>query len=465
MTDKQRKYKNRSEYINTQKVIVTIAQQKLAKGETLTEEENNSYQQALTILQEKGLLADQQKVTTVINKTSYDIELVSIAHTKPEPIRWLWPNYLAKGKVHILSGMAGTGKTTLAIGLAATVSTGGYFPDGEPCKTKGNIIIWSAEDDINDTLSPRILAAGADQYKVFCINCKVNPITFEKVPFDISQDIPLLNKQVKDIGGIDLFIIDPIVSAVRGDMHRANDVRYALQPLVDFAQHNNCAVLGITHFSKNTSGKNPLERVTGSQAFGALARIVLVAAKEKDGQTRVLAIAKSNIGQDNGGVHYHLEQVTLNNGINASKVVWGEVLEGNATDILNDLEQPEGDQRENNEPSEVLKELLIHGKMLLGDVKQLMKNNGFTDKQLRTARKKLGVKSIREGFSKEMKTYLALPQLCPNSPVMPTILMGKTDKKRQNWTDNTTKNTTNTYQEKNNNLINNDDDEGVYFDL
>lgn len=461
MTDKQPHYKNRKKLIHTQRFIVQIAQQKLANGEQLTEEENNSYQQALTSLKEKGI-ANSSPATS--NKPNYDIELISIANTKPEAVNWLWPNYLAKGKVHILSGMAGTGKTTLAIGLAAVISKAGRFPDGAICKNKGNVLIWSAEDDINDTLSPRIIAAGADQYSVFCIKCKLDPITKERIPFDVASDIPLLYKQVKDIGGIDLFIIDPIVSAVRGDMHKANDVRYALQPLVDFAMNTHCAVLGITHFSKNTNGRNPLERVTGSQAFGALARIVLVAAKEQDGHTRVLAIAKSNIGQDNGGIHYHLEQTTLEKGISASRVVWGEVIEGNANDILNSLEQPQADQRENNEPSEILTELLTNGRMLLDDVKHIMKNNGFTEKQLRTAREKLGIKSIREGFSKEMKTYLTLPQFCQNTPVMPTVFIGKTDKTGQNWPLTITNNTlTNTQELISHTII--DNDKGIDIDL
>lgn len=447
-------FKNRKERINTQRFIVQIAEQRLAKGETLTEEENNTYQQAIRILKDQGLLSEQQQQ----QQAASQVELINMATIKPEPIRWLWTNYLAKGKLHILGGMAGTGKTTLAISLAATISTGGLFPDKQQCKIKGNVLIWSAEDDIKDTLLPRIQAAGADSDQVFCIECKKNPITEEKIPFDIAQDIPLLYKQVEQIGGIDLFIVDPIVSAVRGDMHKANDVRYSLQPLVDFAQKVDCAVLGITHFSKNTGGRNPLERVTGSQAFGALARIVLVAAKEQDGHTRVLAIAKSNIGSDNGGVHYSLEQVTLDTDtdiINASRVLWGEVLEGNATDLLNDLEQPQGDLRENSEPSETLRRILSEGKMLSNEVKKIMKDNGHTDKQIRTARQKIGVIIDKLGFGKDLKTYWELPHKCPNSPYMPINIMGTYEQKGHLWTNKQLENIPTKLTSSNKNLTNN----------
>ena len=87
-------------------------------------------------------------------------------------------------------------------------------------------------------------------------------------------------------------------------------MRRALQPLIDFGEKHNCAVLGISHFSKGTGGKEPLERVTGSLAFGALARIVLVAAKITEGETtrRILCRTKSNIGLDHGGFEYDLNQ-------------------------------------------------------------------------------------------------------------------------------------------------------------
>jgi AAA domain len=111
-----------------------------------------------------------------------------------------------------------------------------------------------------------------------------------------------------------LLIVDPIVSAVTGDSHKGAEVRRALQPVVALAQCLGCAVLGITHFSTNTAGCDPTERITGSIAFAALARLVLVAAKvkvdEDDAQPRrVLVSAKSNIGPDDGGFSNSLDRV------------------------------------------------------------------------------------------------------------------------------------------------------------
>ncbi len=107
------------------------------------------------------------------------------------------------------------------------------------------------------------------------------------------------------------------------------------------------AVLGISHFSKGGQGSDPLQRVIGSVAFGALPRIVMVAAKVKseDGEpARVLARSKSNIGPDDGGFEYHLEQVEAMPGIEASRVLWGKSVDGSARELLTDPNADESNE-------------------------------------------------------------------------------------------------------------------------
>lgn len=264
------------------------------------------------------------------------------ADIKPLPISWLWPGWVPAGKLTILAGAAGTGKTTLALALAANLTAGGKWPDGTDCKGRGNVLIWSSEDVADDTLVPRLIASGADLARCHFIEGIAQD--GENVPFDPSQDIPDLRRAVEAIGGVSLLLIDPIVSAVAGDMHRANDVRRSLQAVVDFADAHGCAVIGITHFAKGGAGKAPQDRVIGSQAFGALARMVLVAAKEEGSGRRVMARAKSNIAQDDGGVGYSLELLTIPGGIEATRAVWDGVIDGTAREILGDVEHEECDE-------------------------------------------------------------------------------------------------------------------------
>jgi putative DNA primase/helicase len=251
---------------------------------------------------------------------------------------------MALGKLHILAGTPGQGKTTLAMAMAATVTGGGLFPDGSRSPA-GNVLIWSGEDDPADTLVPRLMACCGDPDKVFFITG--TKCGADTLPFDPARDIAKLYAAAQKIGGVKLLIVDPVVSAVAGDGHKNNDVRRALQPLVDLAAVCECAVLGITHFSKGGQGTDPTQRVSGSLAFTAVARVVMAASKikGKDGEdTRILVRTKSNIGPDGGGFNYRLEQTEALPGIQASRVLWGVSVDGTAQELLTDPNEEEGEE-------------------------------------------------------------------------------------------------------------------------
>lgn len=319
----------------------------------------------------------------------------------PEPIRWLWEHWLALAKLHILAGAPGQGKTTLALTMAATVTIGGCWPD----KTRsdvGNILIWSGEDDPADTLLPRLLAAGADRSRCFFIEgARTEDGAVQ--PFDPARDLSELLEAIKRIGGIRLLVIDPVVSAVTGDSHKNTEVRRALQPLVDLASACDCAVLGITHFAKGGQGSDPAQRVVGSVAFTAVARVVLVAAKVKsaeDGEdARILARSKSNIGPDNGGFSYHLEQCEPLPGIKASRIGWGGAVEGSARELLTDPDE-EGEEQitESSDLPMLLWAELSNGTAPSKSVETSLVSMGYSKKQIRTAREKMGVKPQKSGM-------------------------------------------------------------------
>jgi putative DNA primase/helicase len=284
--------------------------------------------------------------------------LVNGSDLKPQRIDWLWPGWLAKGKFHILAGMPGQGKTTIAMALAATITVGGRFPDGTTCEP-GNVLVWSGEDDPEDGLLPKLIAAGADTSRVYFVGDA--RIDGELSAFDPSRDMPQLMAEIDRIGGVSLLVVDPVVTAVSGDSHKNGEVRRGLQPLVNLASGSSTAVLGISHFSKGGQGQDPAQRVVGSIAFAAVARIVLVAAKVKseDGdEKRVLARSKSNIGPDDGGFQYHLEQVQVLDGIDASRVEWGEKLVGSSRDLLSDPSENAEETSARDEAADFLRTLL-----------------------------------------------------------------------------------------------------------
>ncbi len=326
------------------------------------------------------------------------VVLVRGTDLTPEPIRWLWGDWLALGKLHILAGAPGQGKTTIALAMAATVTIGGRWPDGGR-SDKGNVLIWSGEDDPADTLLPRLLAAGADSAR-----CHFIQGTRDKdgsiQPFNPARDLPGLRKVIAEIGGIRLLVVDPVVSAVTGDSHKNTEVRRALQPLVDLAGACNCAVLGITHFAKGGQGTDPAQRVVGSVAFTAVARIVMVAAKVKgeEGQdARILARSKSNIGPDDGGFEYHLEQVEVLPEIQASRIAWGKAVKGTARELLTDPDdQP---QEDTSDAAEMLRAELDSVLWTNSeDASKPLKAAGFSKKQIWQASKKVDVMRKKDGM-------------------------------------------------------------------
>jgi putative DNA primase/helicase len=332
------------------------------------------------------------------------VNLICGADIRPEPIRWLWNEWLAAGKFHVLAGPPGTRKTTIASALAATLSCGGRWPDGTKAEA-GNVLIWSGEDDPKDTLVPRMLACDADMSRVHFVGGVKDGN--ETITFDPAMHTDLLTVAAAKIGGIKLLIVDPIVSAIAGDSHKNAEVRRGLQPLVTLAERLDCAVLGISHFSKGTSGRDPVERVTGSIAFSALARLVFAAAKmpdeDQDGGGRIFVRSKSNNGPDDGGFRYDLVQIELPDfpGIHASQLLWGSPIDGSAKDLLGRAETtPKEDTRRDAagtaEIDAWLLDFLSHGPKQAKEVFAAGKDEGYSKDQLKDAKKRIGAESKKK---------------------------------------------------------------------
>lgn len=346
-------------------------------------------------------------VYPLLNQSPDEPVSVSLRKASEMPIvatEWIWAWWLAAGKMHILGGAPGTGKTTISMNLAAIVSKGGMWPDGTKAP-KGSVLIWSGEDDPADTLIPRLAMCNADLDKVYFIG-DVKDSRGDR-SFDPARDMEALRNRMTEILDLRLLIVDPIVSAIQGDSHKNAEVRRGLQPLVDLATAMKCALLGITHFTKGTGGREPVERITGSLAFAALARIVMVTAKhqsndEGEATKRLFCRAKSNIGPDDGGFLYEVIQGELqgHRGIIASAIQWGDKVEGSARELLAEADAVETDDEGASlkDAKQFLIDLLSDSPMPQKAVRSNADGAGYAWATIRRAQKALGVKSRKDGL-------------------------------------------------------------------
>ena len=336
--------------------------------------------------------------------------LIRASDITPEPISWLWDGWLARGKLHVLAGQPGTGKTNIAMGFAAAVTRGGYMPDGTKTEAR-SVVVWSGEDSIEDTLAPRLIANGADMAKVHFVKAVRTRKGINR-PFDPAADLPLLRKSIERSGeDVGLFIVDSVANVVLGDGHKNNQVRRALQPLLDLAQDTKCAAIGITHLTKASNDRDPIDRIVGSVAFGGLARIVMMTAKASDenGGGQLLVRVKSNIGPDGDGFRYEISTRPLEGytGVSGSFVMYADYLQGKPRDLLA-MAETIADPEERGavaEAKEFVQQILADGPMKTKELEQAAKEAGIARRTLERARKTLGVLSKR-GFDGNWRCYL-----------------------------------------------------------
>jgi hypothetical protein len=228
-------------------------------------------------------------------------------------VQWLWPGRVPLGKITVLDGDPGLGKSLVTIDLAARVTRGRVMPDGSPgIAGGGGVVLLSAEDDAADTVRPRLDVAAADVARVLILHAAPahDPATGEIVPraFVLPRDIDILEAAIQRIEAR-LVVIDPLMAYLDSSVNswRDHDVRAALAPLSALAARMGTAVLILRHLNK-ASGGNALYRGGGSIGIIGAARSGLLVAKAPDNpeHERILAGTKSNLGAPLPSLRYQL---------------------------------------------------------------------------------------------------------------------------------------------------------------
>lgn len=328
--------------------------------------------------------------------------LVNLATVTPRAVRWLWGGRIALGKLTLIAGEPGLGKSFLTLDLTARVTTGNPWPDDAPgtnSNQPGSVVLLSAEDDIEDTIRPRLDAAGAEvQYVNALQGIEFRPDATGPAKqrcFNLESDLPHLEQAVNALPDCRLVVIDPVSAYLGGtDSHKNAEIRSMLAPLAELASRRNLAVVAVTHLNKS-SGSTAMNRVTGSLAFIAAARAGwLVAADKANPKRRLLLPIKNNLAEDVGGLAYSIVNGAL---------AWedGPVCLS-ADDALSDAPRKDG-HTARDDAADWLRELLSDGPMPQRDVAEAAKENGISIAAVRRAKTKLGIKPRKEGFQKDAR--------------------------------------------------------------
>ena len=255
---------------------------------------------------------------------------VRLSDVAPEPLRWLWPGRIPAGKITVLDGDPGLGKSTLLCEVAARISRGDPLPGGEPSEPRG-VLLFSAEDDVYDTIRPRIDAAGGDPKRIVFF-VAVPDGTETGRPFALPRHLPILEDLVRRVDAA-LVVFDPLVAFLPTGVSASSDqqVRHALGALKASAERTGAAVVVVRHLNKSPSA-NPLYRGAGSIGIIAAARSgLLLTADPDDPDRRILAQSKGNLARPPASLAFRLEDVP---NATVARVIWDGESPWTAAELL-----------------------------------------------------------------------------------------------------------------------------------
>lgn len=312
------------------------------------------------------------------NKEQNDYKVTYYNTVSSRTVEWLWYPYIPYGKITILQGDPGEGKSTMMIQLAALVTTGKAMPDGSGDKVPGNVIYQAAEDGIEDTIKPRLVAAGADCGRIAFLENDENPITL---------DDERLEQAINDTQAR-LLVIDPLQAylGVDNDMQKSNSTRSVFGRLAKVAERTGCAVVLIGHMNKSSRTKG-IYRGLGSIDIAAVARSILLVGRDSSNPYyRIMIQIKNNLAPEGKAFVFELNPYL---GFN-----WIGQEEHEMEDLL--FQRSKGESKL-DKAKEYLKLLLNGSDMPCVDILEKMRTTGIGTRTVEQAKKDMGIISYKLG--------------------------------------------------------------------
>jgi len=309
------------------------------------------------------------------------VEIIRMSEVDEQEVEWLWNPYIPFGKVTIIQGNPGEGKTTLALRLCAACTNRKSFPDMVELEPF-NVIYQTAEDGLGDTVKPRLMEAEADLARVLVI---------DEAKKELSLSDERIEKAIRQ-NHARLIVLDPLQAylGAEADMNRANEIRPIIKKLADIAERTGCAVILLGHLNK-ASGTQAVYRGLGSIDFRAAARSVLLIGRvKKEPNIRVIIHDKSSLAPEGEPMAFSLGDNDGFRWIGKYDITADELLSGKGGDT---------ESKEDLAKSLIL-DLLADGKeMFSEDIEKAAAEIGISERTVRNAKRKLGdrLKSHRVG--------------------------------------------------------------------
>jgi DNA repair protein RadA/Sms len=292
-------------------------------------------------------------------------------------VQWLWFPYIPFGKITLVQGDPGDGKTTLMLHVVSLLSRGYEMPFSSDVMPAGNVIFQTIEDNPGDTIKPRLLREDADCGRVAFLQCDDQPLTLMSDQWE---------KAIRQASAR-ILVIDPLQGYLGNDVHmqQASDMRQAMQHLTKVAERTHCAIVIIGHMNKSSGGKS-LYRGLGSIDIVAAARSVLLIGRSPDNRNiRVMAQIKNSLEREGPTLAFELEE---NQGIR-----WIGQYDMTVDDILNGA--PDESNTKLDKACAELKRLLQAGKQPCNTIYEAMEGESIGKRTVDLAKKLLSIVSVK----------------------------------------------------------------------
>jgi DNA polymerase len=341
------------------------------------------------------------------------VEAIRASEIEQTAVEWVWPDRFAVGKLGIIAGLPDVGKGLLFNFIMAIITQGAQWPCGEGTAPQGNVLLLTAEDDLSDTVVPRLIAAGANRERIQILKMVPTNVNGRdgKRMFSLVTDLHMLRQKIQEMGAVRAVLIDPLTAYLgvkQIDSFRTTDVRAVLAPLVEMATEMRVLILVIMHFNKKIDVTNVLLRISDSLAFGATSRHCYAVVDDAENRRTLMVKGKNNLApKDQKALAFSVNVRNTGTDRKTGKPITApyitfsdEYVDVTASEAMQAASESKAPTTRNN-AKVFLEDLLAGNPMESTEVEEAGEANGISRRTLFRAKAELKIRAIKDGPVKD----------------------------------------------------------------